>query len=55
MDSKEVLIQKLKDKITAYEMAMMDAPYFGIPKEFINGYSEAMRKIKEEILKIENE
>lgn len=37
-----------------YEMSMMDAPYFGISKEFINGYLEAIKKIKEDIAKLEN-
>ena len=46
--------KELKNRITIHKFATMDAPYFGWSKEFINGYSEAISRIKEDIKKIEN-
>lgn len=48
------ILEELKEKIKGHHMAMMDAPYFGWSGEFINGYSEALKRLEKDIEKLEN-
>lgn len=48
-------LDELLKKITAHEMATMDAPYFGWSREFINGYIEALTRVKKDVEKLRSE
>lgn len=47
--------QKLKEKLEQHNHAMDDAPYFGWSPEFIRGYTECLKRIERDMMKIEQE
>lgn len=45
------MINKILRRIEAYGFTMMDAPFFGINKDFIKGYESALSDIEKYIKK----
>lgn len=52
IDLIEKILKQIEKQIEIHMYSTMNAPYFGWTGEFINGYNEALKKVKKDIEEI---